>query len=384
VNIEEQFSSLIGEIYDAAMQPAGWPQVLAQIARFVGGSAAALYCKDAATKSGEVYYDCGGTDPQYKRLYFEKYIKIDPTTSGHCFAAIGEPVGTSDILAYDEFLDSRFYREWVEPQGLVDNVSVALDKSATSASLFAVFRHQRHGLADAEACRRARLIAPHVRRAILVGRAMDHKSAVTATLTATVDGLGAAIFLVDASARIVHANPAGQAMLGEGSVLRSTTAGLVAADPNAARVLHDVVARSKGGDRTLGTRGIAVPLCARDGQRYVAHVLPLSSAARRGRRASNAAVAAVFVQKAQLETRSAIEAIAGAFSLTPSEVRVLLTIVELGGVPETADALGIGQSTVKTHLNRLFRKTATSSQVELVKLVAGFSNPLVRADNRRS
>src|SRR5262245_49583945 len=96
VNIEEQFSSLIGEIYDAAMQPAGWPQVLAQIARFVGGSAAALYCKDAATKSGEVYYDCGGTDPQYKRLYFEKYIKIDPTTSGHCFAAIGEPVGTSD------------------------------------------------------------------------------------------------------------------------------------------------------------------------------------------------------------------------------------------------------------------------------------------------
>ena len=53
-------------------------------------------------------------------------------------------------------------------------------------------------------------------------------------------------------------------------------------------------------------------------------------------------------------------------------------IVELSGVPETADALGITQATVKTHLHRLFRKTATARQVELVKLVAGFANPLVR------
>ena len=45
---------------------------------------------------------------------------------------------------------------------------------------------------------------------------------------------------------------------------------------------------------------------------------------------------------------------------------------------ETADALGITQATVKTHLHRLFRKTATARQVELVKLVAGFANPLVR------
>jgi DNA-binding CsgD family transcriptional regulator len=32
---------------------------------------------------------------------------------------------------------------------------------------------------------------------------------------------------------------------------------------------------------------------------------------------------------------------------------------------------------VKTHLGRLFEKTGTSRQADLVKLVAGFSNPLV-------
>jgi DNA-binding CsgD family transcriptional regulator len=39
--------------------------------------------------------------------------------------------------------------------------------------------------------------------------------------------------------------------------------------------------------------------------------------------------------------------------------------------------LGVAEATVKTHLHHLFAKTGTSRRAELVKLVAGFSNPLV-------
>jgi DNA-binding CsgD family transcriptional regulator len=52
-------------------------------------------------------------------------------------------------------------------------------------------------------------------------------------------------------------------------------------------------------------------------------------------------------------------------------------VVQVGGVPEVADALGIGEATVKTHLHRLFGKTDTKRQSDLVKLVAGFSSPFV-------
>ena len=85
-----------------------------------------------------------------------------------------------------------------------------------------------------------------------------------------------------------------------------------------------------------------MPLITREGERYVAHVLPLTSGARRRAGTSYAAVAALFVHKAALEMPSPPEAIAKTFKLTPSELRVLLAIVEVGGVPETADALGIG------------------------------------------
>jgi DNA-binding CsgD family transcriptional regulator len=45
-------------------------------------------------------------------------------------------------------------------------------------------------------------------------------------------------------------------------------------------------------------------------------------------------------------------------------------------VPETATALGISSSTVKTHLGRVYDKTGAARQADLVKLVAGFSSPL--------
>ena len=70
------------------------------------------------------------------------------------------------------------------------------------------------------------------------------------------------------------------------------------------------------------------------------------------------------------------EVIAQAYALTPTELRVLLAIVEIGGVPEVADVLGIAETTVKTHLGRLYEKTNTRRQADLVKLVAGFSSPL--------
>jgi DNA-binding CsgD family transcriptional regulator len=60
------------------------------------------------------------------------------------------------------------------------------------------------------------------------------------------------------------------------------------------------------------------------------------------------------------------------------ELRVFLAIVEVGGAPEVADTLGIAESTVKTHLLRLYAKTGASRHADLVKLLAGFASPLIK------
>jgi DNA-binding CsgD family transcriptional regulator/PAS domain-containing protein len=373
----ERLSALIGDIYDAALDPTLWVGVLGKTKGFIGGQCAGLAWKDAVTKRGDAYYDDGGLNPHYRRLYFDKYIKMDPCTTGQFFAEIGEPVATEDQIPYDEFVQTRFYKEWARPQGLVDAALALLDKSATSMSFLVLFRHERHGLMDDEARRRMRLVAPHFRRAVLIGKVLDLQKAEAASLADTLDGISAGLFLVDVSGRIVHANAAGHVMLNGASVLHAAGGRLILNDPQADQTLADILATVVNGDAAIGVKGIAVSLVARNGERHVAHVLPLTSGVRRRAGTSYAAVAALFVHKAALDTPSPPETIAKAYKLTPMELRVLLAIVEVGGVPEVAEALGIAETTVKTHLGRVYKKTDSDRQADLAKLVAGFSNPLL-------
>src|SRR5215831_17118592 len=213
----EQLSSLIGDIYDAALDPTLWPGALASATRFVDGFSAALFFKDATRKSGNLYYDTGGIQPHYAQLYFNTYVKLDPSTTGHILAEIGEPVATVDIMPYDEFLETRFYREWARPQQLADFVTIVLEKSGRGAAVFGVYRHDRDGPADEAMRRRMRLIIPHMRRAALIGRVIDLKRIKAATLVDLLEGISAGMFLVNGSGRIVHANARGHAMLAQRS-----------------------------------------------------------------------------------------------------------------------------------------------------------------------
>jgi DNA-binding CsgD family transcriptional regulator len=197
-----------------------------------------------------------------------------------------------------------------------------------------------------------------------------------AALADTLDGLAAAMFLVDAPGRIVHANAAALAMADTASVARVAGGKFAAADAAANRALHDIFTNAESGDAAVGTTGIAVPLITCDGERYVAHVLPLTSGARRKAGVAYAAVAAVFVRKVAFELPHPLETIAATFKLTPAEIRVLMMIVQFGGVAEVALALGLSEPTVKTHLQHIFAKTETARQADLVKLVAGYMSPL--------
>jgi DNA-binding CsgD family transcriptional regulator/PAS domain-containing protein len=372
----EQLSEFIGEIYDAALDPSLWNEVLGKAGRYVGGSAAGIFAKNPTALTGNVYYQ-SGKNKHYGQLYFNKYIKFDPTTTAQYFADVEQPIAVSDIMPYQEFLETRFYKEWVHPQGIVDAVTALLDRSVTSAALFGVFRYQHDGLVDDEVRRRMRLIVPHIRRAVLIGRLVDLRAADAANLAGTLDGLSAAMCVVDAAGRIVHANVACQALLGTRDVLSAIRGRIVASDTKIDRTLRELFAAAGSGDAAVGTQGIALPLVAKDGSHYVAHVLPLTSGARRLAGIAYSATAALFVCKVAAEVRSPPEVIARAYDLTPSELRVLLGIVEVGGVPETAAALGVAESTIKTHLGNVFVKTGARRQADLVKIVAGFTTPLI-------
>jgi DNA-binding CsgD family transcriptional regulator len=220
-----------------------------------------------------------------------------------------------------------------------------------------------------------RLVAPHVQRAAAIGSAIELKTAATASFAEILDGLSAGVFLTDGDGRIVHMNGAGRAILAKGEGVHAAGGRLAAHHPEARKALGALLAGAGTSSQGVGGNDIALP--TRNGEHYAAHLLPLTSGNRRELGAPRRAVAALFVHKASLAPPSEAECIARHHRLTPTELRVLLAIVEAGSVPLAAQALGVAESTVKTHLSNLYGKTGTSRQADLVKLVAGYASPLL-------
>lgn len=370
-------AALVGNLYDTALDPSKWAGVLADLIDFVGGSAASVFAKDSVGRPLAIHQAAGDIDPHFVDSYVREYARLDPSTMAHHFAAIDRPMETVDLMPPGEFQETRFYREWVQPQEHIDFITTALEKTSSSVEMFGVFRHKRNGPLDDEARSRMRFIAPHIRRAFLVGRAVEAKASKTDVFADTLDAIASALFLVRADGTIVHANAAGTAMLDDRALLFSASGRLSFHRAESNRALADVLSDSDDGDPVVGAGGVALPLTARDGELHVAHVLPLASGARRRAGRSYSATVAIFIRKAEFAAASAPKAISRQFGLTPTELRVLLAIVDVGGVPEVSESLGIAGTTVKTHLGRVYDKTGTSRQADLVKLLSGYANPLI-------
>ena len=369
---DRQLSELIGVIYDAAIDPSLWEYAIERAAYFVGGAGAALFCKDVGADHASSAHHFGFEKPMPADLY----QKISSSAERHFLGDLEQPIATTDLIPFRELAKTELYRQWAQPLGYVDFLTAVIERTTISVAIFGVFRHERDGIVDDRARRQMRLIAPHIRRAVLIGRMFEFRAAEVATFVDTLDGLSTGMYLVDAEGRLIHANTAGNAILAASDILISSGGRLVARDAQAQQTLRDIFAAAGQGDAALGNRGIAVPLTGKSGERYVAHALPLTSGARRRAGIVYTAAVALFVRKAALLASSTSQVIGETFKLTPTELRVLLAIIEVGGIPEVATAFGIADTTVRTHVNRLFEKTGATRQADLVKLVAGYTTPL--------
>ena len=371
-----QLISVVGDIYDTTFDHALWSKTLKRIVEYVGFEYAgawscALVAKDA---TGEVRLGHQvGITPHFARSYVDHYGQLDPTQAIRLFD-VGQIHSTQDWVPIEDYRKGRFYQEWVRPQGFEDAASVMLEKSADGFSYFGMIKSG--GLVDDDLRRTLAPIVPHLRRAALIGRVLDRPARIASPMAHALDALKTAIFLLDATGNITHTNQSGHDILDGKDFLRVEQGRLVATDPLLNRILREAVLASILGDGATRSESIALPFVAHDGERFVGHLLPLTAGRRRKTGVAYDATAVLFVSKASLDSTAASDIIKKIFKLTPAEARVLLAVVELGSVSETSRNLDIAESTVKTHLGRIFTKTDTKRQADLVKLIAAFSSPV--------
>ncbi|MBN9595726.1 MAG: helix-turn-helix transcriptional regulator [Afipia sp.] len=383
----DQLSIVIGKIYDSAIEPALWPDALEACCGLIGATLGAINLYDLEDQKKNFTARWGG-DPYWIELLQSKYAKLDPFWEIYPTFQVGDVANTATLLKRlgaeeDEVRQRPFFAEWATPAGYRDVAAGILLRSPTRSGTFELHTPLTRDLVGPNELAIATLLNPHMRRAATIGDLLDMRSLATAAFEATLEALSAAVVLVDANSRILYSNQSARTMFSDDDPVQSQRGVLVARDINATTAIRDAIAHATQDESELGYGGIGVPIRSRDPQiapHSVAHVLPLKSGMLRPGLSLGAA-AAVFITPSANSISPPFEALAALYDLTPMEARVMIEIASGKNRATSATALGIADSTVKTHLARVFEKTRTSEQPELAKLVASLTSPAVVRTN---
>jgi len=200
---------------------------------------------------------------------------------------------------------------------------------------------------------------------------IDDKTVARDRFSDIIDRLTVSVFLVDSAGFVRHANAAGQSLLADGEVLRARHGRLDTPDARERAALLAAIAAGVEGAQ-------AVPLTSAAGGRFIASILPLDSGFRREASGEARAAAAVFVNKPAGRFEFPGEMLAKLFKLTGAELQILFALLDGATIAQTAQRFGIAVATVKTHLQRIFAKTGTARQSDLMRKIA-LLTPQVRA-----
>jgi DNA-binding CsgD family transcriptional regulator/PAS domain-containing protein len=375
----QALSDTIAAVYDCALDPQKWPDTCRKIADLCESTAGGICVHDLRHTQDNQFF-VFGYQPEFLEKLGQHYSQ-SPMAASDVVANIGD-VSALSMDRY-EVLESRFFQDVLEPFGLRDIMWFpALRTGGRVASMHA----SRSGRAPRYEQREIdlfKLLSPHVCRVLAISDALDIRAVKSEMLERTLDGLVAGVFLTARDGRVVYMNAAAEHQIRTGNSMRIVNNRVFPSDPAARAALSKAIdeAARDNPDKDVGEYSLAIP-DVEGGPGYVATLLPVDRGQRRDMLAPFAASVAIFTKDPAQAPFMPGEAFAKLYGLSGAELRVVLALGQGLGAKEAADMLGISEPTVRTHLKRIFSKTDTARQADLVRLLQN-STPPIRAQQQQ-
>lgn len=367
---DERHGQLLDLISDASLDPALWTSVLERLTASVGGRGAMLSRLNVRDGTGEAQFV--RPDAEDARRAFAHYAPKNPlmiVSDPAQYLQTWTPrvLTDEDIVPKTDFMQSEFYNDFMRPLDMHSVMLIRLAIHDEDIFAISVSRAKPRGGFRTEELDATRRLHPHLLRSFKLGRILDATRRESQNLAEALNVLQHPVIVVGERVGIRHANTAAEALMRRRDELVVKHGILSAANAAEARRLHHLIGRALSADpslrdssvMTLGGSDVRLPLSVT--------VTPLRSA----RDSIFGGGASVMVTIVDPEAAVGFDQrkLQELFRLSPAECRVALAIFSGQTLKEAAASLEVSFFTVRGHLVRIFEKTRTNRQAELVRLL---------------
>lgn len=364
-------ADLPGLLYEGTTDNGSWNDFLRGVANALGGESAAFMFGRPDLGLHLVSHSWG-QDPEGIRLYAEHYGKLDVWAEKGQRIPTAEWLGPSEALcSFEELARTEFFNDFLLRFEAVHGLFGAGQSLGGAFTNLSVFGSRKRGPFEEGDADLIRFLTPHIKRASRIHFELADLKAYNLRLQAALDSSPTAILLRNDNLRVVAMNRAAQVIIDQkdGLLVRHGRLKLEKAGETAllAKILSEAMPN-------LGSKGLG---CA--GGMVVSRKLgsPLHVlAAPTGKLQigpDHGTMTIVFVNDPEQRSRPPREALSSLFRLTPAESRVALLLADGHSVREIADMIKVRTSTLKSQLSSIYRKTGTSRQSELVRMMVHLS-----------
>lgn len=349
---------LIDQIYEAAFVPEQWDGVLLEIGNLLGAPSGTLFVfddiKPVRFQATQLVHElarnfvAGDKWQESERIQFFRENPI----AGFVIAEDYYPAG---FLERDKvFLERRRMG-----LGAQTGTIIPMPSGELVALIFEKWKHD--GPFAKRDIRKLNLLYGHLARAGLISARLGLERA-KATVSA-LDAIGLPAAVMSRRGRVLTAND----LLDQMGSLFVTLAhgGMALADPEANGLFQQAVTAAQDGDEPLVR---SIPVAGNEVRApTVVHVLPLRGAAHDIFSGADLLIAATAVDTGtQVPSQ---QLLSGLFDLSPAEARLAAALAVGRSLKQFSVESGLQFSTVRTYLQRIFRKTGTNQQSQLVSLL---------------
>lgn len=359
---EADLISVIGAIYEAAVNFDLWPDALGRIVAAVG-ACSANFVRQGPNLS-DWYGISDGIEPEYDVSYLAHYHSVNPFPEHTRSSGAGAIHTDAMVVPWSDLNRTEFFHDFLAPQGIRGLLNAVIIPDRGWQMLATL--HTRAPVEDRQIAL-YRLIAPHLQRAAALSVQLADADIGRAASAAVLDELDRGVLLVDERCKVIFANRAAEAMLAAGEGLAASDGILRGNSMPDTSSLHGAVSACCGA-ATLSTRGSFISLSRSGRPPLFVRISPVPpSVFPQWLGARSAAI--LCVTDPDHQPVPPAEELRKRFGLTRAEAVLAIEILEGDGVQAAADRMSITRATARTHLAHIFEKTGVHRQSELVRLL---------------
>lgn len=347
--------NLVDRIYEAAVLPEFWPNVLRDLA--------------VVAKSEEALV-LAGNDKNFK--WVSSSARMDEMTLGHYNYAGGvertrrllalQRAGfatDSEVFSESEILNLPVFTDFLIPAGLGRGIATAIPIPGGENIIFNIEGRYFYGLMDPVVLQQLDELRPHLARSALISMRLAFERARSAV--ETLAALGFAACAVRQSGAVLVAN---QDFSAEQNYWTTRGGDRIALfDRRADRQLYDALNLSR-----LGQSVRSLPIAAREeGAPAVLHVVPIRRAAHE---LFTEATAILVLMRSSQTPAQATPLLQTLFDLSATEANIAARISAGETVETIARRDGKSAETVRNQVKSILNKTGCRRQVELARMLA--------------